>query len=113
MDKDDGQGDRVVARSERVSPGVLVIHPEHCRGCRSCQLACSFEKTGSFNPGRSLIVMERDLRGGRVAPMIKPVGCDLCGGEPACAAACKYGAITYEPGPSENKIAVRAATGGS
>ena len=95
-------------RSEPLAtPGALVIRPENCRGCRSCQLACSFEKTGSFNPGHSMIVMERDLKHGRTAPMIKPIGCDLCGGDPACARACKYGAITYEKGPSEDKIAVR------
>ena len=95
-------------RSEAVqTPGVLVIRPENCRGCRSCQLACSFEKTGSFNPGRSMIAMERDLKDGRVAPMIKPIGCDLCGGDPACARACKYAAITYEKGPCEDKIVVR------
>jgi len=92
------------------APGKLVVLAQNCRGCRSCQLACSFEKTGAFNPGRSMIVMERDLSGGRVAPMIKPIGCDLCGGDPACAKACKYGAITYEKGPSEDKIVVRPWT---
>jgi ferredoxin len=39
--------------------------------------------------------------------MIKPIGCDLCGGEPACAKACKYGAITYEAEASEERIVVR------
>ena len=89
------------------APGKLVVLAQNCRGCRSCQLACSFEKTGVFNPGRSMIVMERDLSDGRVAPMIKPIGCDLCGGDPVCAKACKYGAITYEQGTSEDKIVVR------
>jgi len=89
------------------SPGKLVVMAQNCRGCRSCQLACSFEKTGTFNPGQSMIVMERNLKDGRVAPMIKPVGCDLCGGDPACARACKYAAITYEKGPSEDKIVIR------
>ena len=54
-----------------------------------------------------MIVMERDLKDGRVAPMIKPIGCDLCGGDPACASACKYGAITYERGTGQDKIVVR------
>ena len=87
--------------------GTLVIRPEHCRGCRSCQLACSFVRHGAFNPGKSMIVMERNLSDGRVAPMIKPIGCDLCSGEPACAQACKYGAITYEKGSREDKIVIR------
>ena len=96
------------------APGRLVVLARNCRGCRSCQLACSFEKNSVFNPGRSMIVMERDLVDGRVAPMIKPLGCDLCGGDPACARACKYGAITYEAGPTQEKIVVRPwSKGGS
>ena len=92
---------------EGESPGRLVVLAQNCRGCRSCQLACSFEKYNVFNPGKATIVMERDLVNGRVAPMIKPLGCDLCAGDPACAKACKYGAITYEQGPADEKILVR------
>jgi len=90
--------------------GSLVIRAENCRGCRSCQLACSFAKTRVFNPGRAMIVMERHLSDGMSAPMIKPIGCDLCGGDPACAKACKYGAITYEKGPSQEKVVVRLSS---
>jgi len=96
-----------VSHEDHTLPGTLVIRAEHCRGCRSCQLACSFAKTGTFNPARSMIVMERHLADGRAAPMIKPIGCDLCGGDPVCANACKYGAITYEAGPSDVKVAIR------
>jgi Fe-S-cluster-containing hydrogenase component 2 len=88
------------------APGTLVVRAENCRGCRSCQLACSFAKHEVFNPGKSMIAMERDLRSGQAAPMIKPLGCDLCGGEPACARACKYGAVTYQDGPSPYKLVV-------
>ena len=87
--------------------GTLVMRAENCRGCRSCQLACSFEKHDVFNPGKAMIVMERNLPDGRVAPMINPLGCDLCAGDPACAKACKYGAISYEQGPAEEKALVR------
>jgi carbon-monoxide dehydrogenase iron sulfur subunit len=89
------------------APGRLVIMARNCRGCRSCQLACSFEKVSVFNPGKAMIVMERNLPDGRVAPMIKPLGCDLCNGDPACAKACKYGAIMYEAKLSDEKIVVR------
>ncbi len=78
------------------STGGLVVEPLNCRGCRSCQLACSFAKYSLFNPAKSMIVMERDVHTGHAAPMICPIGCDLCGGDPACAKACQYGAITYE-----------------
>ena len=77
--------------------GYLTIWPELCRGCRSCQLACSFIRTKEYNPSTSCIVLERDLDTEKTAPMIKALCCDLCGGLPACAAACSYGAITFEP----------------
>jgi len=80
-----------------VSVFRIVIHPERCRGCRSCQLACSFIKEGVFNPARSHIVLERDTVTENTAPVVKPLGCDLCGGHPACVEACKYEALTYEP----------------
>jgi anaerobic carbon-monoxide dehydrogenase iron sulfur subunit len=92
-------------------PGRLIVHIENCRGCRDCQLACSFTRHGSFNPDKSLIVMERNLPDARTAPMIKPIGCNLCGGNPACARACQYGAITYEQGPSFDKVVVRVPKG--
>ena len=85
--------------------GHLVVWAERCRGCQSCQLACSFAKAGVFNPAKSMIVMERDLRTERAAPMIKPIGCDLCGGNPVCVDACKYKALVYEPS-SEDKVKI-------
>lgn len=91
----------------REVPGTLVIQPERCRGCRSCQLACSFIKTGVFNPAKSMIVMERTIELDHAAPMICPLGCDLCGGDPTCAKACKYGAIVYERDGVRSKIVVR------
>lgn len=36
----------------------LVIHPEKCTACRMCELACSFEHEGEFNPQRSRIRVE-------------------------------------------------------
>ncbi len=88
------------------STGGLVVEPLNCRGCRSCQLACSFAKYSLFNPAKSMIVMERDVHTGHAAPMICPIGCDLCGGDPACAKACQYGAITYERDTKGFKILV-------
>lgn len=77
--------------------GRLVIRPEECRGCRSCQLACSFVKTTQYNPSLSCIDLERDLRTEKTSPLIRTMCCDLCDGQPACADACTYGAISYEP----------------
>ena len=77
--------------------GRLVIWPERCRGCRSCQLACSFARTSGYNPTTSCIELERDLRTEKTSPLISMLCCDLCGGQPACAEACTYGAIVFEP----------------
>jgi len=94
-------------RTTQEVPGTLFVQAQNCRGCRSCQLACSFAKHHVFNPDKSMIILERNLSDGQTAPMIKPIGCDLCGGDPACAKACKYGAILYEAGPGKDKIVVR------
>jgi Fe-S-cluster-containing dehydrogenase component len=102
------QGDTAVEKDTLDVMGTLLIKAAKCRGCRSCQLACSFAKSGAFNPGKSMIVMERYLELGRAAPMIHPIGCDLCGEDPACAKACKYGAIVYERDGMGSKILVRS-----
>lgn len=88
------------------SMGSLVVEPLNCRGCRSCQLACSFAKSNVFNPAKARIVMERDVQTGHTAPLIYPIGCDLCGGDPACAKACQYGAIRYDRNEKGYKIRV-------
>lgn len=85
----------------------LVITVKNCRGCRSCQLACSFSKVNVFNPAKSMIRIERDIETDHTAPMICPIGCDLCEGDPACVKACRYGAITCESGGGDYKILVR------
>lgn len=77
------------------SEGYLIVRPGLCRGCRSCQLACSFAHEGEFNPNKSYIILERDLETEKTAPLIKVLGCDLCSGDPACVRACKYGALVF------------------
>ena len=86
----------------------IVIHPSMCRGCRSCQLACSFARHGVFNPSKSVILMERDVESEHMAPAILPRSCDLCGGDPACVKACPYGAMHVSTTPSEYKILIEA-----
>jgi Fe-S-cluster-containing dehydrogenase component len=76
--------------------GRLVVWRDRCRGCRSCQLACSLRRTGEFNPAASCIELDRDLVTERTAPMIRALSCDLCGGRPVCVQACTYSALMYE-----------------
>ncbi len=72
--------------------GIIVL-PQYCRGCRSCQLACSYARHRVFNPAKSVISWERELETDHTAPVISPIACDLCGGDPACVRACPYGAL--------------------
>ena len=39
---------------------ALLIEPQKCTSCMQCELACSFEHTGAFNPVRPLT--NQDLR---------------------------------------------------
>ncbi len=57
--------------------GAKVVVAQACIGCHLCTIACPFG-TAFTLPGTG-----------------KAAKCDLCGGEPACAAACPTGAILY------------------
>ncbi len=56
---------------------------ELCVGCLACREACPFSA-----------VFVHPTSG-------KPLRCDLCGGEPVCVTACKFGALVY--GDAEEK----------
>ncbi|HEX9842770.1 MAG TPA: 4Fe-4S dicluster domain-containing protein [bacterium] len=71
---------------------ILSIHPEHCTGCMRCELACSYEQTGAYQPSRAVI---------RVAPLegqtsYAPYTCVQCA-EGWCMTACPVDAITVSP----------------
>jgi carbon-monoxide dehydrogenase iron sulfur subunit len=85
---------------------VLYINTQNCKGCRSCQLACSFAREGVFNPAKSVIRMNRDESSGHASPMIMPLQCDFCGGQPACLNACTYNAISLQELDCQHKVVV-------
>ena len=84
----------------------IIVTPNLCRGCRSCQLACSYSRHAVFNPAKSAIVMEREVETDHTAPLILPLVCDLCGGNPACVEACPYGALTINTELDRYKILI-------
>jgi len=68
---------------------ILVITPEKCTGCRTCELVCSFAKTHEFNPKTSRVsVFSYDE-----AAISVPMMCMQCE-EPSCMAVCPLSAIS-------------------
>ncbi len=66
---------------------LLMISPEKCISCGTCELACSFAHEGEFRPSMSRISVHRFEMGVTV-----PMTCFQCD-SPACVAACRTGAL--------------------
>ncbi|MBD3307420.1 4Fe-4S dicluster domain-containing protein, partial [candidate division KSB3 bacterium] len=66
---------------------VLLLQPEHCIDCHSCQLACSLKHEGTYCPAKSRIeVLTSPLK------FSVPLTCLQCE-DPACAAVCVVNAL--------------------
>lgn len=102
---------------------VLWVDPELCVGCQMCELMCSLQKTGSFNPYLARIKVTKRPEKGLNLPIIcrhcQKAKCQMacpegalerdirtgavmlneakCIGCRACAAACPFGAIQIGP----------------
>lgn len=66
----------------------LVVNPNLCIGCRTCELACSFTHSVAGQPGRTRIFM---LDGG-FKELWVPVTCLQCD-DPACVKSCLVDAL--------------------
>ncbi|MBP2313297.1 4Fe-4S dicluster domain-containing protein [Azospirillum soli] len=99
----------------------LNIDPGKCTGCRQCEMACSYEKEGAFNPSKSRIKVFTFDAEARFVPYTctqcaeawcmqacpvdaikvnlatgaKEVHADLCVGCKVCTIACPFGTINY------------------
>ncbi|MFQ5660706.1 MAG: 4Fe-4S dicluster domain-containing protein [Gammaproteobacteria bacterium] len=99
----------------------LQIEPEKCTGCLQCELACSFQATGAFNPSKSRIKVFTFHEEGRFSPYTctqcseawclhacpveaivlnehtgaKEVLADSCVGCKVCTIACPFGTVNY------------------
>jgi len=73
---------------------ILMISPEKCIGCRSCELICSFSKEKEFNPKQSAVsVFSYDD-----AAISIPMMCMQCE-DASCVKVCPVGALQMnEPG---------------
>ena len=70
----------------------LYIEPAKCTGCLQCEMACSYENTGAFNPAKSRIKVFNFEHEGRKVPYT----CTQCA-EAWCMSACPVEAIKLDP----------------
>lgn len=70
-------------------PKTLVIQPEKCTGCRTCEMTCSIVHVKEFNPLRSRISVFSYEKTGFSSPMV----CQQCT-HAACMEICPVKAIT-------------------
>nr|WP_275098571.1 4Fe-4S dicluster domain-containing protein [Sedimenticola hydrogenitrophicus] len=69
----------------------LYISPDKCTGCLQCEMACSFEHEGTFNPAKSRIKVFTFHSEGRFVPYT----CTQCD-EAWCMSACPTEAISLD-----------------
>ena len=69
----------------------LNIDPEKCTGCLQCELACSYDNEGVFNPSKSRIKVFKFEDAGRFVPYT----CTQCD-EAWCMQACPVDAISLD-----------------
>ena len=82
-----------------------------CTGCRSCELACSYHSTGTFQPSAASILVERDDLEGEIALTLLS-SCDRCVGErdPWCIAYCPRDVLDRftlgftDPGEGDSRV---------
>lgn len=82
------------ASQEGAARGRIVIEPDKCQGCRSCEMACSLKNAGVNNPSRARISVARSLADNILASV--PVVCQQCA-EPLCMLMCPAGALSRDP----------------
>lgn len=74
---------------------TLLIEPEKCTGCGTCEVVCSLKHAGECNPSRSMIKALRFERMGSYYIAI-PVVCQQCE-MPICRDVCPVNAISQDP----------------
>jgi len=72
----------------------IIINPNLCFGCKTCQLVCSFHHTGFFWPYKSSISIFRNPQNAIIKCSVNST-CDVCKDEnmPLCIKYCVYNAI--------------------
>jgi len=84
----------------------LYIEPEKCTGCLQCELACSFENEGMFNPAKSRIKVFTFHDEGRFVPYT----CTQCA-EAWCLKACPVEAIVVNKSTGAKEVLAQVCVG--
>jgi len=89
----------------QAKPGIIV-NSEKCRGCRRCEMACSWKSDGLTNPRMAGIRIWKTEAEGKDTPVFNQICLDqFCGKEhpdkkgsgiPLCVTTCLFGALTVE-----------------
>jgi len=90
----------LAAAVRRGPPSAVIVDPDLCSGCRTCELACSMHHSGLMSPELSSVRVHRSNRTAAVDWRVLPT-CDLCADEehPWCTKYCRTGAIRIEARP--------------
>lgn len=82
---------------------LITVHPEYCRGCRRCEMACAWWGQSAANPRMAAIRVWKVEEEGKDYPVLSQQCLDaFCGKElpgraggkvPACVASCLFGAL--------------------
>ena len=80
-----------------ISKGVIMVDPEKCMGCRSCENICALYHEGAVGTSLSCIQVLKDWRepGSSIEAEFAPMACRQCP-NPLCALSCPVDAITVE-----------------
>ena len=84
---------------------ALLIDPQKCTSCLQCEMACSFENEGVFNPAKSRIKVFEFEHGARAIPYT----CTQCD-EAWCLHACPVEALTRNPRPMRSRSLTTSAS---
>lgn len=91
----------------------IVTSPENCRGCRRCEVACSWTQYGTVNPRTAGIRIWKLEEEGKDYPVFNQQCLDrFCGkasplrkreDEPVCVTTCLFGGIRMAEGVDGNE----------
>lgn len=84
----------------------MLVDEKVCSGCRSCELACSFYKTGMFSEEEARIQVAKD----EVNGIDRPLVCRQCGNA-RCVQACPVGALDRHPATHAVRLDAEICTG--